>query len=437
MNVVGAGPEVFISYRHHDAREIVDRMFDYLDKDLGANHTFRDVEGIGSGDLIRERVDSALKACKIMLVVIGKEWTEKGDLEQKRRLYDPEDYVFHEITTALRANLPIIVVTVHNADLPDKTLLPAEIRPAFGRLAFQVRGNPNFAGDMQSLAQAVKDSLLDASTPRPATANAPVAVSLFGHSNFFFWWPVWALAFAFGALTWWSNERLAIVPADTTIQHDAAAKQIVLTIPDASATGTLKTALEQKAKAEDGFPQRIADNKNYGVLFTTGLLLIILITNIRMRGPWSLIIVVSIVVLTVLLAYMGAWDNIFTSLALFRVSISSSGYFYLAGVLFPAWLVVVFFFDRQAYVVFTPREVRVRSELGGPELTFSVFNLTITRRREDEFRHWILGYGSSDLTIQTAGENGQEFIFFNVLSVGTKLHALREMYKDSPVKITA
>ena len=43
------GPDVFISYRHADSRQIVDRMQDYLVKDLGPGHVFRDVEGIDGG----------------------------------------------------------------------------------------------------------------------------------------------------------------------------------------------------------------------------------------------------------------------------------------------------------------------------------------------------------------------------------------------------
>src|SRR5262245_29827533 len=38
-----------------------------------------------------------------------------------------------------------------------------------------------------------------------------------GHSNLFYWWPVWLLGFVFAALTYFRDAHMALVPADAEI----------------------------------------------------------------------------------------------------------------------------------------------------------------------------------------------------------------------------
>ena len=47
--------------------------------------------------------------------------------------------------------------------------------------------------------------------------------------------------------------------------------------------------------------------------------------------------------------------------------------------------------------------------------------MVVHKRRDDLFRHWILGFGSGDLIVRTGGANPQAFELPNVLFVGPKL----------------
>jgi hypothetical protein len=59
--------------------------------------------------------------------------------------------------------------------------------------------------------------------------------------------------------------------------------------------------------------------------------------------------------------------------------------------------------------------------------------MVVAKRRSDLFRHWLLGLGSGDLYVKTAGANAQQFEMHNVLYVGSKLQLIQDMLKTREV----
>src|SRR4051812_1857798 len=100
----------------------------------------------------------------------------------------------------------------------------------------------------------------------PAVGSHEKEIIVISHTSLFYWWPVWALGFVFAFATWWDDHRLAIVPSP------AHAEQ--------------KRAAEGDANQQQDHRIRIAQSKNYGVIFVILLLLVILITNVPLRGLW-------------------------------------------------------------------------------------------------------------------------------------------------------
>ena len=97
------------------------------------------------------------------------------------------------------------------------------------------------------------------------------------------------------------------------------------------------------------------------------------------------------------------------------------------------WVVTVYFFDRQMYMIFTPGQFKVCLEIGGGETAYDTMGMTIQKQRDDLFRHWILGLGSGDLIVRTSGANAHEFHMHNVLFVGHKLKQIEDMQRERPV----
>ena len=71
---------------------------------------------------------------------------------------------------------------------------------------------------------------------------------------------------------------------------------------------------------------QMAVSNGPGVLFILVLLLVVVITNIYMRGMWSLIVILSILFLSILFATLRWWDPILRTFGVLDIHINSFGY---------------------------------------------------------------------------------------------------------------
>ena len=85
----------------------------------------------------------------------------------------------------------------------------------------------------------------------------------------------------------------------------------------------------------------ISKHASYGVLFTVVLILVIIITNVPLRGMWSVMVITLIVLLSVIFGLAGWWDDILRTLSLLDIRINAAGYFTISAVLFGIWLVTL------------------------------------------------------------------------------------------------
>jgi hypothetical protein len=151
----------------------------------------------------------------------------------------------------------------------------------------------------------------------------------------------------------------------------------------------------------------VAGRSGYGVVFVVVVLLVVFITNVPIRGMWSLLVVVTVLLGTIILALAGWWDYILEAAVHSHVYINAFGYLALSLPLLALWLVVVLFFDRQMYMIFAPGQLRVCQEIGSGEVAYDTLGMVVVKLRSGLFRHWLLGFGSGDLLVKPAGPNSQ------------------------------
>jgi hypothetical protein len=255
---------------------------------------------------------------------------------------------------------------------------------------------------------------------------------IISHSTLFYWWPVWTLGYLLCLITWFSGERLAVVPSGTKAYHDVNVEGVegsrdVLVLDKGD-------KLQKDAKTGSADPRlRMSSNKNLGVLYCFVLLLVIAITNFSLRGLWSVIVIVILLALAIIFAILGWWETIIQYLGFLDIRINLGGYFLISTVLLVLWVFVVFYFDRQTYMIFSPGQLRLRLEIGDAEHAYDTMGMTIQKQRSDLFRHWILGLGSGDLIVKTSGAQVHHFDMPNVLFLGRKVREIEDMLRSKQV----
>jgi hypothetical protein len=279
--------------------------------------------------------------------------------------------------------------------------------------------------------------------PAPPAPHAPApgtlptdtpAITIVSHSNLFYWWPVWAVGFIMAILTFIDGSRSVVVPGDSKSYGSADVE-----IPGSTLKSRDVVVLEpgKTLPTDAGKPMdpklHMSQKSSYGVIWSIVLLLVILITNVPMRGMWSVVVIIVVVLLSVIFALAGWWEHIFYYLSILDIRINAGGYLFISLILFGIWLATLLIFDRQMYMIFTSGQLRVCEEIGGGETAYDTTGMVVMKHRSDLFRHWILGLGSGDLVVRTAGANSHEFQLHNVLFVGRKLAMIEDMQRERPV----
>jgi hypothetical protein len=273
------------------------------------------------------------------------------------------------------------------------------------------------------------------------TDQGPNELTIVSHSNLFYWWPVWAIGFLFALMSAFSGYVMAIVPAGSEARKavevpqnagEARKLDIIQVKPGKDDKSTHHLLADAEGNLEQPY-LHVSGNKNLGIVFCFVVLLVIVITNVPLRGMWSLVVILTAIMLSIIFALADWWRYIFHWLYILDVRISMGGYLLMALALFTVWIIVFVFFDRQIYITFTPGQFKVRTEIGGGEQVYDTMGLTLERQRSDLFRHWIIGLGSGDLIVKTSGAQAHHFDLPNVLFINRKVAQIEEIIKSRRV----
>lgn len=150
--------DIFICYRRLDSDHLTGRMFDRLERELGADRVFKDVDSIPLGvtDFAAE-IRSQIATAKIMLVVIGNTWLTQADESGQPRIQNEEDFVHLELKYGLDRQMAIIPLLCDKATMPSEKELPPALKPFARCQGMPVRGDPDFHNDMTKLIAACRN----------------------------------------------------------------------------------------------------------------------------------------------------------------------------------------------------------------------------------------------------------------------------------------
>jgi len=260
---------------------------------------------------------------------------------------------------------------------------------------------PAAAGEPVFVTQPVAPQQVVIQQPQEVTApvkhhvhrDRPQEVIVISHSNFFYWWPVWLVGYIMAAITYASNNRVEVSPGNIEL---------------------------------------IYPGKNPGVIFTLTFFLVILITNVTVRGLSSLVILLVIAFGILLAAYMGWWDALVTWFSWLSIHMNLGFYVTFSTLLFIVWAISTFLYDHLNYWRVTPGQVTHEYMIGAASKAFDTRGMVFEKHRNDLFRHWILGFGSGDINISTTGAQKTSIAIPNVLFVDAKVLAIQRLIAMKP-----
>lgn len=265
-------------------------------------------------------------------------------------------------------------------------------------------------------------------TTEPESRTLPASITVVSHSMLLYWWPVWLCGLLFGVLSLVDGYRLAVVPEGATLTGGADASAYNLTVRRDDPA--LRAAASETA---DPFPVRVTASPVYGLIFCGVLLVVIFSTNVPLRGLWSVIFLLGMIILALVIAGLGLWGTIVQGFGRLHVYLSAAGYLFVSVPLLLLWLGTVFVYDRNRYVVFTPGQLIVHREVGDMQRVYDTANVTVEKRRSDLFRHVLLGFLSGDLIVQLPSQQGQQLELPNVLFAAWKVKQVADLMKTRPI----
>lgn len=231
-----------------------------------------------------------------------------------------------------------------------------------------------------------------------ARAGVVEEIKLVSHSNVVYWWPAWVVGYIMAFLSYVQGSAVAVSPDAIAYVHPS---------------------------------------NNPGLLFIAVLVLLVIFTNAKLRGIYSLVTVITVAFFAVLFAWLGWWDDILAFLPQLSARANMGFYLLFATASLFVWLAAFFIFDRLTYWRVRPGQIIEQRLLGGGEHSFDTQGLAFERREQDLFRHLLLGLGAGDLLLTSAGARKETINIPNVLLVDTKLNAIQQMIAIKPDHVPA
>ena len=213
-------------------------------------------------------------------------------------------------------------------------------------------------------------------------------ITVYGHSTLLYWWPAWASGFLIALL-------------------NAGQEKFLATAPGAQPSSAL------------------------GLTYLAILLLLVVFTNVRLRGINSVVTLLGVAFVAVLLAWLGWWDDIARIIPYLSVHMNTGFYVVFSTGLLIIWLLMFFVFDRLTYWRIRPGQMTEEHMIGGAAQSFDTNGLRFQKLSSDFFRA-ILGFGAGDIKATMAGDRAAAIELPNVIFVDRKVQAIDKLIAVKP-----
>jgi hypothetical protein len=221
----------------------------------------------------------------------------------------------------------------------------------------------------------------------------PEVLRIYQHTNFFYWWVVWAYGFICGILTYIDGRTVALVNGKELHVHSSAW---------------------------------------VGISFVALLLIVAFFTNYRVKGPYSVILILGLVVAAFAMYFADVWSFIFRVFPALLIFMNLAFYLSLSTALFLLWALATFGLARLSYWEFTPGQVTRYQRIGEGSQSWDARGLHLDRVADDILINKILGlrflgFGTADLKFTTSGAVRETHTIENVWCANQRDKEIRDL----------
>ena len=182
--------------------------------------------------------------------------------------------------------------------------------------------------------------------------------------------------------------------------------------------------------ADGSWGSQVHPSNNVGLLFIATLMLLLVFTNAKLRGIYSILVIAVLAFLVVLFAWLGWWDSIFNFIPQLAAKANAGFYFLFGTMLLVIWLSAMLFFDRLVYWRIYPGQIVEERLVGGASNSHDAERLTFEKLDRDWFKHGLLGLGAGDIRMSSPGTD--PVYIPNILFVEAKIRRAQELISVKP-----
>lgn len=227
----------------------------------------------------------------------------------------------------------------------------------------------------------------------PSPAERLPEIIIYSHSGIVYWWPVWLFGYIAAAFTYASGDPFIAEKGERLLIHPSPGLGL-------------------------GF---------IGILVTT-----LLITNGRMRGIYSIVVLLCISLAFVTLAWAGLLDDIARLIPQVSVHMNAGFYMVMSTALFVIWALAYFVFDRLTFWRVRPGQLTQEQWIGDSAESFDTRGMLFEKYGEDFLRHRLLGLGAGDLRLTMAGAKKRTIEIPDVLFVDRTVDHVQRLIAIEP-----
>ncbi len=182
--------------------------------------------------------------------------------------------------------------------------------------------------------------------------------------------------------------------------------------------------------ADGSWGNFIHPSNNVGLLFIATLMLLLVFTNAKLRGIYSILVLAVIAFVVVLFAWLGWWDAIFDFIPQLAAKANAGFYFLFGALLLIVWLSAMLFFDRLVYWRIYPGQIVEERLVGGASNSHDTDRLVFEKLDRDWFKHGLLGLGAGDVKMSSPGSD--PVYIPNILFVESKIRKAQALISVQP-----